>query len=158
MNSDIDLNLLSTCVTLDVMSTLPCSSSDVVMGIGQHTIICTLHYWDVLCSWESQFLVCNPRLGVVRVVPVSGRYHVTAWQTIVTALPRPASVRDSNTWPWHRPRTRRMHHWPHTRLTADTADQLVEFVLLFFLYASYKIGEITHFTFFSNHFSSFLDS
>ena len=40
------------------------TSSEVVMAIGQHTIICTLHYWDVLCAWESQFLVCNPRLGV----------------------------------------------------------------------------------------------
>ena len=39
-----------------------------------------------------------------------------SWQR----CPRPASVRDSNTWPWHRPRTRRMHHWPHQPDTGQT--------------------------------------
>ena len=128
------------------------ASSEVMMAIGKHTIICTLHYWDVLCAWESQFLVCNPRLGVVRVVPVSGRYHVTAWQTIVTALPRPASVRDSNTWPWHRPRTRRMHHWPHQPDTGQTR-QINSFNLSYYSSCIYRIREITHFKIFPAIFS-----
>ena len=43
----------------------------------------------------------------------------------------------------------------HTRHGADTADQLVEFVLHFFMYSSHKIGEITHFTFFQITFPRF---
>ena len=108
-----------------------------------------------LCAWENKFLVCNLsflRWCVLRVVPVSGRY-LTTWPRDKQSWHNPpsivTSVRDSNTGPWHRPRTRRMHQLATpTRHTADTADQLVEFVLHFFVYVSFKIGEITHSTFF----------
>ena len=64
----------------------------------------------------------------------------------------PASVRDSNTWPWHRPRTRRMHHWPHQPDTGQTR-QINSFNLSYYSSCIYRIREITHFKIFPAIFS-----